>query len=161
MNTQDLRAELIEVNAKIKKLTPYDSHVDAVGKAFHLGTVGGSGRNNYRLNKRREVYLDRIIDAAVKLAPLYNRRDHLEKLIEDIESGEYQKRVDANKVKKEALIKAKVAYWNSLKPGDLLNIGNSNGNPVITKKNKKSVETGSGCKWTAVEIIGREAASLL
>lgn len=38
-----------------------------VASAFHLGTVGGSGRNVRRLNARKVAHLDRVIDAAVAL----------------------------------------------------------------------------------------------
>ena len=45
-----------------------------------------------------------------------------------------------------------VKKWMNLKVGDQLDIGNKNGNPIITKKNRKSVETGSGAKWTFSEL---------
>jgi hypothetical protein len=156
----ELRAELLEVESAIKKHTPRDSYLDAVHSAFPYG-VGGSGRNNYRLNKRKERYLDRTIEAAKILTVLYTKRDGLAKLIADIESGEYQKRQEANANHRERLIKAKVEYWKALKPGDILDLGNPNGNPTITKKNRKSVETGPECKWSAREIIGKDAAELL
>jgi hypothetical protein len=40
---------------------------EVVAAAFHLGTVGGSGRNVRRLNARKVAHLDRVIDAAVAL----------------------------------------------------------------------------------------------
>lgn len=56
---------------------------------------------------------------------------------------------------------AKAEYWRRLKVGDELNIGNSNGNPIIKTKNRLSVITTTGTKWTASEVIGREAAKLI
>jgi hypothetical protein len=118
--------------------------------------VGGSGRGTSRLNRIRERELDKTIDRAVILTNLYKERDTLKSKIEYIESGQQQ--TDAQR--KQARTLAKAEYWRRLKVGDELNIGNSNGNPTITKKNAKSVQTGL-CTWKAEEVIGREAAALL
>jgi hypothetical protein len=154
---QTLKNELANVEYQIKMKTPNDSYLDNVSRSFHLGMVGGSGRNTYRLNKRREASLDRTIKAAVILCPLYRLRDGLIKQIGDIESG--------RAAKKELSIidirLKRVEMWKNLKAGDELPIGNSNGNPIIKTKNAKSVITTSGTKWTVSEIIGREAAHLL
>lgn len=161
---QELQAELFTIQQRIKKITPYDSHVDAVAQSFHLGFVGGSGRNTYRLNKRKEAYLDRTIKAAVIISDLNKQENYIlsqirkiEQTEADILSGEAERKAAARKQKIENL----ATYWRLLKVGDELPIGNPNGNPNITKKNTKSCETGIGCKWQAWEIIGKEAAALL
>lgn len=46
--------------------TPKDAHLDALAQSFHLGTVGGSGRNTASLNRCREASLERTISNAVK-----------------------------------------------------------------------------------------------
>jgi type IV secretory pathway VirB4 component len=161
-NIELLKIELATIKARIEKVTPRDSYIDNL--PFHLGMVGGSGKNVRRLNKRKEAYLDRTIKASRILTELYNKQNYIEAQIKkieqeqrDIESGAAAAREERRKQKIQNL----VIYWNGLKPGDELPIGNPNGNPVITKKNKKSVETGSGCIWKAVEIIGKDAAALL
>lgn len=127
-----------------------------VAKYFHLGTVGGSGRNTARLNKRRENELDKTIDRAKILVQLYGERNALQFQIKDIKEGGPEKRAAA---KESALVKL-AEYFKNLKAGDFVDIG-GNSPALITKKNAKSIETGSGCKWTAAEIIGEKAAQLL
>lgn len=159
MNTEitEMWAEVSAIEAKIAKLELKDSYIDAIGRSFPLGKVGGSGRNNYRLNKRRESYVDKTIDAAKQITALYKRKGELERQIEYIESGSRDKKLAQNKINDQV----RAEYWKALKVGDELNVGNLNGNPIITKKNVKSCETGSGCKWSATEIIGKNAAALL
>ncbi len=152
----ELSIELLIVQQKIKRLQPHDAILDNMP-----ARIGGSGKYTNYFNKRRERYLERTIEAAKLLTPLYEREQHLTQLIKDIESGEYERRTQTREQHKSRLIAAKVEYWKSLKVGDILEIGNPNGNPTITKKNVKSCETGKGCKWSATEIIGKEAAALL
>ncbi len=156
LNPETLKNELADINTKIEKLTVKDNYLDAVSRSFPYG-VGGSGRNNYRLNKRKERNLDKTIEAAKLLCPLYEKRDRLIKQIEDIENGTTQKIADRKVLKNQ--LRAK--YWNELKVGDELNIGNSTGNPTIIKKNQLSVITTNNVKWTAIEIIGKDAMKFL
>lgn len=158
MKTVDeLKTELLLVNQQINRLQPSDSHVDGVARSFHLGMVGGSGRNVHRLNKRKAAYIDRTVAAAVKLCPLYEKRSNLEKQISDIETGvaaQRQETVIDQRIKRAAM-------WRNLKAGDELPLGNSNGNPTIKTKNRLSVITTGGTKWTAAEVIGREASRFI
>lgn len=151
-----LESDLIIVEAQIKRVTPQDAYLDAVSRSFPYG-VGGSGKNNYRLNKRKERYLDKTIEAAKVLTKLYEKRDNLTKRIEDLKSGKAAKQ-EENVITRRI---AKVAIWRALKAGDELPIGNSNGNPIIKTKNRLSVITTGGTKWTAAEVIGREASRLI
>lgn len=153
---EELKARLIIVNSRIKKLEGVTDYTDRVASAFYLGMVG-SGRNTARLNRRRENSLDATIKRAAILVPLYTEQKNLERSIEDIESGKAEKR-ELNVIQRR---QAMAEYWRRLKPGDELNIGNPNGNPTIKRKNRLSVETTSGTKWTAAEVIGREAAKLI
>jgi len=156
--TLPLKIELSEVNKKIENLERQQNggYTAQVAKSFHLGMVGGSGRNTHRLNQRRANELDRTIDRAVILCSLYKQRNSLEAKIKYIESG--QREIDQQKKQSQTELRAE--YWRRLKVGDKLIIG-GNTDPIITKKNAKSCETGIGCKWTAAEIIGKEAAKLL
>lgn len=62
-----LRKLLERAEARVEKLERVASPGDEVSKSFHLGMVGGSGRQVRRLNTRKAAALDRIIDAAVAL----------------------------------------------------------------------------------------------
>lgn len=154
--TVEFHVELKEVERKIEGLERQQNggYTSQVAKSFHLGMVGGSGRNVRGLNKRRSAELDKTIDRAVILCELYKKRNGLKAKIEYIESGKR----DADKVKAANLEIKMAEYWKSLKVGDKLIMAND---AIITKKNAKSCETESGCKWTAAEVIGRKAAALL
>lgn len=156
--TLPLKIELSEVNKKIERMEASQNggYTAQVAKSFHLGMVGGSGRNTHRLNQRRAYELDKTIDRAKELVALYGKRNGLEAKIKYIESG--QREIDAQK--KEDTARFMAEYWKWLKVGDQIDIG-GNSPALITKKNAKSLETGIGCKWTAAEIIGKKAAALL
>lgn len=157
MDLQDMKTELISVNAKLKKFQDADanSYTAQVAKSFHLGMVGGSGKNNYRLNKRREAEFNRSIEQAKTITALYSRRSELERKIEYIESGQQERDADKKQTRAEILAQ----WFRDLKPGDTFQPG---GNVLtISKVSKKSILTVSGCKWTAYEVIGKEAAKLL
>jgi len=158
-NLEDLKYRLSAVNQKISKINGLDknSHTAQVANSFYLGMVGGSGRNNNSLNKKRERDLNKTIDNAIILTALYKDRSDFEKKINYIESGQKEK----DEAKKITRSEALAIYWKNLKAGDILDVGNSNGNPTILKKSLKSVTTIGGCKWTAIEIIGKNAAQLL
>ncbi|HEY9644049.1 MAG TPA: hypothetical protein V6C57_26390 [Coleofasciculaceae cyanobacterium] len=159
------KADLISVNAKIARLqgTPTgNALVEGVNQHFHMGMVGGSGnrRNLDRLNSGRERSLQRTIDRSKILVPLYQQRDSLTALIESIESGDRQRRDEARARGERFNLESLVQGWINLKVGDELPLGHSPGrNPVITKKNPKSLYTGNSpdAKWTRAQIIGKEA----
>jgi hypothetical protein len=154
----ELKADLINVNTRIKKLTPNESYLNSVSKSFHLGRVGGSGRNIYRLNKRREQALNRSLQVVGILSKLYQQRSGLEKQIEDIESGNVAKREETVITKRMRMAE----LWKALKVGDEIPLNNPNGNPKIKVKNRLSViSDGLNVKYTASEIIGREAAKYI
>lgn len=157
--TAKMRSDLIHYESMIKELEAKQNggYTAQVAKSFHLGMVGGSGRNTHRLNQRRANELDKTIDRAVILTGLYKKRDELQKSIEYIESG--KRDADLKKRDEKAVLMAN--YWKQLKAGDEVAVGITGNTTIITKKNAKSIETGTGCKWTASEIIGKEAAKLI
>lgn len=155
LTLQEAQEELYIVNQKLDKINGRTDYTDLVAKSFPLGMVGGSGRNVASLNRKREASLEKTISNAVIATTLYKRQSELETHIKDIENNGPAKRA----AKKEETNKLLAQYWLSLKAGDFIDIGN--GKTLISKKNKKSLETGSGCKWTVSEIIGREAAKLI
>ena len=153
----ELQNQLELVKSKISRLEAAQNggYTAQVAQSFHLGMVGGSGKNVGRLNRRREHELDKTIDRALVLVDLYKERNSLEVRIKDYQEDGPAKR-EAQKIEKN---KRLAEWWKSLKIGDDARVSN---HPVlITKKNAKSCETGVGCKWTAREIIGKEAAALL
>lgn len=150
----------IELNEVLKKIEPLEraqnsGYTSDLANAFPFGMVGGSGKNVHRLNKRKENELNKTIDRAVILCDLYKKRDYLKQCIEYIESGKR----DEDEKKKQDKNFMLSEYWKGLKAGDFINIGNNK--VKIIKKNTKSIETESGCKWNASEIIGKKAADLL
>ena len=115
--------------------------------------VGGSGKQTVKLNARREASIDKTVKNAVeytRLAAEIKTVEHKIYLLEN--AGQIQER-------KEMQYRAQVAYWNSLKEGDKVILWTGQQCTII-KKSKKSLYTGSG-KWTAAEIIGKNAAALL
>lgn len=64
-----------------------DSYLDAVRDSFPLGMVGGSGRNNARLNSRREKAMDKSISQAGENVKQYNKADGYEKEALDMLQG--------------------------------------------------------------------------
>ena len=135
-------------------LAERNSYTAHVAKHFHLGTVGGSGRNTTKLNKRREAEVEKTIDNAVKYTQAVKRLGEVESRINFLENGGPEKREKMRSERNMAL----ADWFKSLKVGDTYQPGN---NPLlITKKNKKSFVTGN-CTWTAAEVIGAQAAKLL
>lgn len=157
---QSAKAELESVLARIARMEAIRHPSDEIVKYFHLGMVGGSGRNTAKLNSRKEAAMDRSMQAAKELVALYDQRDKLARLVQDIESGEYERRIAITADRKEKFITAKVAYWRNLKVGDAVDIG-GNCPVTIVRKNSKSFTSEGGVKWTAAEIIGSEAAARL
>lgn len=157
--TAKMHSDLIHYESMIKELEAKQNggYTAQVAKSFHLGMVGGSGRNTARLNRIRGNELDKTIDRAVILTGLYKKRDDLQRNIDYIESG--KRDADLKKKDEKAVLMAN--YWKQLKAGDKVAVGITGNTTTITKKNAKSIETGSGCKWTAAEIIGKKAAQLL
>lgn len=153
---QQLQSRATVITAKLAKLNgSEDQHLQGVAKHFHLGMVGGSGKNIHKLNQRRERAMDKSIAVAKEVTELYKELNTIEAKIKDLQDGGPEKRAKA----KEDRAALKAQYWNKLKAGDSINIGN--GPSLIIKKNKKSLVTQSGCKWSAADIIGKDAAELI
>lgn len=132
---ETLKSKLAQVQYKISKIEGVRYYTDKVAESFHLGMVGGSGRNTARLNQRREADLEKTISNAVALQPLYRERSLLEYKIKDIESGGAANREE--KKKQSYILLAQ--YWNNIKAGDKLDIG-GNAPVEVTKKSRKSLE---------------------
>lgn len=96
-----------------------DAHMEGVRKHFHLGMVGGSGRNNHKLNQRRERSLDKSIEGAKENVRLYALLEAREKEINDLLLGkgtEKNLQEKAAKKEKNKLDIARLAI--NLKKGD-------------------------------------------
>ncbi len=157
---QQLEALRDELQARLNRLSGSnkDTHLDSVQKYFHMGMVGGSGRNTASLNRRRARNLDKTIDNAV----IFCRVDGELREVERKLAAAIYKRDNADTIaaKKERKIAILIGYWNQIKAGDTVVIPFGN-EVTVTKKNAKSIMTGPQCKWTATDIIGREAAARL
>lgn len=162
MENNNLDKMKIDLFLKKSKLESLDkkmngSYTETMLKSFHLGMIGGSGnkRNLYRLNKRRESDLNKSIDLSKQYTQLTNEIRSLENNIDFIESGK-KERQEQNKIARNQ----ELANWfKQLKKGDTFQ---PEANVlVIEKVNTKSIVTDNGCKWSALEVIGKDAAKLL
>jgi hypothetical protein len=129
----------------------------AAGSAYSSAVAGRSNFNKKQSDSRGRS-LDRAEERFSQWLKTYLQdiEDNLgiTKLKEDEALKKAEKKANTAQLLKEA----KVKVWSELKVGDELNIGNSNGNPVISKKNKFSVETSGGAKWTLKEVYGVDHA---
>jgi hypothetical protein len=114
-----LQRELEAVETKITRLEEgtHDRSLDDVSKSFHLGMVGGSGHGTRRLNARRERSLDKTIDTAVKLTPLYQQRARFKTAISEITSGA-RKRKREREAKRQAFLLEAQARVRQARKGD-------------------------------------------
>lgn len=128
----DLRLELDRVNRQMKIALDKgeDKYLNEVGRHFHLGMVGGSGRNTRKLNKRRERALDRSLDAARTVTELHNRQQALERQLASLEEG----RADA----REAARLAVLELVKALKPGDPV-MDSAYGECTVVRVNQKTL----------------------
>lgn len=135
-----------------EKLSSLTSRKDNLLESFHGGKVGFR-KDTKKHNQEQE----RQINAAIEISNLrkFIEAEELKKAYNAPEAVE-QRTTD-----KQSINERLAEYWRNLKPGDRLEVGNPNGNPTIKKKNAKSVETETGSKWSAAEIIGKEAAKLI
>ena len=142
---EELATRLEDVLKAIEKLSGEPQ--DPVGNYFHMGQVGGSATTK-QLRQEKDRYLDKTIDRAVKLVPLYKERDSLQNRIQNIDSGAFEKRVKSENKALELVLK----FWEQLKPGDTFQPGSK----VITikRKNKNTVTDTNGYRWTRTEVLG-------
>lgn len=164
LETQNLltksKNKLSDVIRLIQRHEGGNMYTDLIAKSFPLGMVGGSGKNTRRLNQRRDRDLERTIEKAKILTPLYRERDNLSCLIQEIESGEYERKKNSKTEDAIDLRRRKASFWNNIKSGDVINLPLGN-EVVVAKKNRVSIVTTGGTKWTVSEIIGREAAKYI
>lgn len=90
-----LQRELADVERRLARLIEQQERPDEITRYFHLGRVGGSGRNVRALNKRREQALDRDIDTAVTVVKLTELRDSLRARIEAYETRPMREAAEA------------------------------------------------------------------
>ena len=136
MEVESLRVELADVEDRIARLEAKRPD-DGLGDSFHLGRVGGSGKAVRALDRKRARDLDRTIDLAGELVPLYRERDRLQRKIEDHESGKVEAKRNAKEARAERVRNAKV--------GDRV-LDSAFGMVKVARVNRKSltIETASG-----------------
>ena len=109
---QQLQSRATVITSRIAKLNgSEDQHLAGVAKHFHLGMVGGSGRNTHKLNQRRERAMDKSIAVAKEVTELYKELNTIEAKIKDLQDGGPEKRAK----EKEDRAALKAQYWNKLK----------------------------------------------
>ena len=150
-----LQQQLSVVQNRIKRLEGVQDITNRLATSFHLGMVGGSGRNTRKLNKKKEAALDKTIDRAKLLTQLYEQERSMQYQIKDLQENGPEKRDTYRK----RMAQLRADYWKNLKAGDTITL--YTGNQIkITKKNLKSLVS-ENCSYSATEIIGKEAAKLL
>lgn len=90
-----LRRQRDQLQHRIDRLLPRRD--DGLTQHFHLGMVGGSGRNVRRLNKRREQQLDALVTRSAKAAPLIQEKQRIEHEIASITSGQAAQQREADR----------------------------------------------------------------
>lgn len=135
MTLEQLKEKRDKLQRQIDKLHQKDGYLNEVSKHFHLGTVGGSGKNNAKLDQRREASINRSIEAG----KLIKERIDIDKQIEYIESGKQQSREQAKENMQQKLRSAQV--------GDLVLDSAFGWVKVIrVNKNTLTIQTTSGYK---------------
>jgi|WetSurMetagenome_2_1015567.scaffolds.fasta_scaffold03660_2 hypothetical protein len=115
-----------------------------------------AGRSNF--NKKQADFRGRGLDRSQDNFDLWikEKTNDIESLlgIDKIKKEENKKKEESTLNKKEKIKEAKVEYWNKLKVGDEIPLGNPNGNPRIAKKSEFSVTSSSGVKYSMKELLG-------
>jgi hypothetical protein len=82
-----LQRKLERTESALLKLNGGDARLRDLSRHFHLGRVGGSGRNNAALNRRRERDLVRTIENAKRSIALTAERNYLRSEIARLQSA--------------------------------------------------------------------------
>lgn len=93
----ELKERLVKAEsrlAKINQKSGTEKYLEEVAKHFHLGMVGGSGKNNRKLDQKRGAAADKAIDRAVESTELVREIEYLKrqkknpnKIIEDLQKA--------------------------------------------------------------------------
>lgn len=147
------KAELATIERQISAISAATYGSDRVSQSFHLGRVGGSGRNVHKLNKQRERDLEKTINNARKITELHKRKNALEVQIKRLESGNWipPEEEKAQAKEKRITIRKKIAEREkeerkNMTPKERLFIGDFGGGIVYADR---AIETGGDYKKLA------------
>jgi len=101
------RLEISNIESQIEKIQSAKYRSDDVVKHFHLGMVGGSGKNTVRLNRQRERELDKVIENSKKITELEDKKKAILIEIGKLESGTWKSKEQLRDERNAAKIKAK------------------------------------------------------
>lgn len=140
----ELKERLVKAEsrlAKINQKSGTEKYLEEVAKHFHLGMVGGSGKNNRKLDQKRGAAVDKAIDRAVESTELVKEIEYLKRQVDYIESGRKERADNLKQAAKEGL------HLKDIKVGDTL-MDSIYGEVVCVRVNKKTltVQTKSGYK---------------
>jgi len=82
-----LRTRAEALAARLARVEAVQHRPDPIAAHFHLGRVGGSGRNVAGLNRKRSADLDRTIDRALEIGRMKERLASLNARIRAIENA--------------------------------------------------------------------------
>lgn len=151
MDTKDVDDVILKFKQDYVKAR--ESVWNAASSAYS-GAVAGQSNLDVRLVARRGTALDKAESAFSKWLNAESERIESMLGIDNLKADEAKRNADKKAETKQTRRINAVKAWMALKPGDVLDVGNTNGNPVVKKKSKLSVETGSGAKWTLKELLG-------
>lgn len=141
-------ALLLELDTVLAKIARLESQNTSTGveQCFHLGMVGGSGHNVQKLNQRKMEALERGIDRALQLAPLYRERERLTNLLDT-----YEQRAEREQRRQQQRADA-LERLRNVQPGQEVIV--PGGNTVkVKRRNKNSITTISGSRWAFDELV--------
>ena len=81
----ELKERLVKAEsrlAKINQKSGTEKYLEEVAKHFHLGMVGGSGKNNRKLDQKRGAAVDKAIDRAVESTELVKEIEFLKRQVD-------------------------------------------------------------------------------
>jgi hypothetical protein len=117
-NTATLQAKLAVLQARIARTSNCPDPTAKLSAHFHLGMVGGSGRNTVKLNRVREASLERTISNAVSHVEAVKEAQRVQAHIDRIENE--PKRTAAKEMAETRMTERGRNAASVLKPGDMV-----------------------------------------
>jgi len=146
MSIEELQAELAIVLAALER------HYRTALTGSETNPAGDIGGIRSRSQRQKNAIFNRYMREATEGVALATQRDNLQRRITILKDMPERER-RAHEIAIE-----KLEWWDGLKPGDTFTPGNA---PlVIARKNRKTLITASGSRWTIEEVTGLSVKQL-
>ena len=133
-------------------LTNREKVWNVASSAYSSAVAGGSNFNAKQADKRGAA-LDNAEKQFSKWLNAEKERIEAELGIKEIKEKQAKEAAESKVNAKAEAEKKLIKKWIDIKPGDKVDIG-GNAPVTVAKKNKKSIVTDSGAKWTISEVTG-------